>query len=116
MSSWCQEELATVDLGDDRRNERFEAILELFSERPNASIPGAVFWRAELDATYRFCNNKKVTPSAALQPHFDATTLTQFLKCYILSFCGIFSHFHFILPFPRISSKIGLYRESRFSV
>jgi hypothetical protein len=72
--AWCQEELETADLGDQRLNERFEQILESFSLRPTASIPAALGGRAELEAAYRFCDNDKVPPEKILQPHFHATT------------------------------------------
>jgi hypothetical protein len=71
--SWLNEEMKTTDLGDQRLNERFESILEAFAARPNISIPAAMRGRAELEATYRFCDNKNVTPEKILQPHFDAT-------------------------------------------
>jgi hypothetical protein len=71
---WCQEELATADLGDQRLNERFGQILESLSHRPTASIPAALGGRTELEAAYRFCDNDKVTPEKILKPHFHATT------------------------------------------
>ena len=71
---WTLQELQTADLGDPRLNERFQMILEAFADRPQASIPAASGGRAELEAAYRFCDNKKVTPEKLLQPHFHATT------------------------------------------
>ena len=47
---WCQEELETADLGDQRLNQRFEQILESLSLRPTASIPAALGGRTELEA------------------------------------------------------------------
>ena len=72
--TWCQEELETADLGDQRLNERFGQILESLSLRPTASIPAALGGRTELEAAYRFCDNDKVTPEKILKPHFHATT------------------------------------------
>ena len=75
LSNWCQSESATADFGDERLDARFAVLLKAFAEYPNASIPAAVFGRAELEAAYRFCDNDKVTPEKVLQPHFDATRL-----------------------------------------
>ena len=72
--TWCQEELETADLGDQRLNERFGQILESLALCPTASIPAALGGHAELEAAYRFCDNNKVTPEKILQPHFHATT------------------------------------------
>lgn len=71
--SWLTEELATAQLDDQRLNERFAGILQAFAERPNASIPAALGGRAELEASYRFFDNEKVTPQKLLKPHYDAT-------------------------------------------
>ena len=58
--TWCQEELETADLGDQRLNERFGQILESLALCPTASIPAALGGHAELEAAYRFCDNNKV--------------------------------------------------------
>ena len=70
---WHLAELQTTDLGDERLNQRLALILAAFTDRPNASIPAALGGRNELEAAYRFCDNKKVTPAKILQPHFQAT-------------------------------------------
>jgi hypothetical protein len=70
---WHKEELETADLGDKRLNERFENILEAFAGQPHASIPATLGGHAELEATYRFFDNEKITPEKLLAPHFDAT-------------------------------------------
>ena len=72
-AEWSKEELKTADLGDRRLNERFEAILGAFADRPNASIPATLCGRTELDAAYHFFDNEKVTPEKILQPHCHAT-------------------------------------------
>jgi hypothetical protein len=41
MNNWIDEELATLDLGDDLLNRRQKLILDRFADRPSASIPGA---------------------------------------------------------------------------
>ncbi|MDR1485768.1 MAG: transposase, partial [Planctomycetaceae bacterium] len=40
-TGWVYEESHTADFGDKRLNERFERILEEFSDRPNAAIPAS---------------------------------------------------------------------------
>jgi hypothetical protein len=69
---WITDELVTAELGDKRLNERFGSILEAFAERPTASIPAALGGCAELEASYRFFDNGKVTPQKILKPHYDA--------------------------------------------
>jgi len=71
--AWLKEELATANLDDQRLNDRLESILAAFAQRPHASIPEALLSRNELEAAYRFCDNKKTTPEKILQPHVDAT-------------------------------------------
>ena len=70
---WITTELDTAHLDDKRLNKRFEEILEAFVNSPHASIPAALGGRNELEATYRFFDNEKVTPTKLLAPHFDAT-------------------------------------------
>jgi hypothetical protein len=71
--SWCNEELETNRLGDQRLDKRLSALLEALAAQPNASLPQALGARAELQAAYRFFNNDKVTPLKILRPHVEAT-------------------------------------------
>jgi hypothetical protein len=73
IAPWVQEELATVDLSDERLDARFELLLSALSRQPNLSIPAACSGRAELKAAYRFFDNDKVTFDKVLQPHIDRT-------------------------------------------
>jgi hypothetical protein len=67
------DELAAVDLGDRRLNQRLVAITEQLVGQPSASFPVAAGGDAPLEATYRFLNNEAVTPDRILAPHVRAT-------------------------------------------
>jgi len=71
IAPWANEELATVDLGDERLDARFESLLSALGNRPNLSIPAACRGRAEIKAAYRFFDNDKVTFDQVLRPHID---------------------------------------------
>src|SRR5688572_8840450 len=73
MPSWIEDELRTVDLHDDRLNDRFRVLLDRLAAKPTLSIPAACHGWAETQAAYRFFDNDKVTGQRLLQPHFDAT-------------------------------------------
>lgn len=67
------DEVSGADFGDLRLSKRLEKIAEELGNQPTHSIPGATSGRAEMEATYRFCDNEKVTPEKILQPHFAST-------------------------------------------
>ena len=73
IAPWAKEELATVDLGDERLDARFESLLSALGNRPNLSIPAACGGRAEMKAAYRFFDNDKVTFDKVLRPHIART-------------------------------------------
>ena len=70
---WAYKELGSVDLGDERRNERAKALLTRFAENPTASIPHACRGWAETMGAYRFVENPAVDWREILQPHWDCT-------------------------------------------
>ena len=74
VSSWANEELDGIDLGDTRLDARAKMLLKTFGSKPNVSIPSACYkgW-AELKAAYRFFDNEKVTANKILLPHKHAT-------------------------------------------
>jgi len=61
VSDWAQEESAAADFGDERLNDRYAVIVSSIGNRPNLSIPAGCGGRAEMAATYRFTNNRRVT-------------------------------------------------------
>jgi hypothetical protein len=73
MPQWIDEELAGLDLGDDRLHQRQKLILDRFFAKPSASIPGACRGWAETNAAYRFFAHPRVTPEEVLRPHSEAT-------------------------------------------
>src|ERR1700722_3546234 len=61
IAPWAEEEMVTVDLGDERLDARVVVLLSSLGDRPNLSIPAACLGRAEIEAAYRFFDNDKVT-------------------------------------------------------
>jgi hypothetical protein len=73
MQSWIEEELGSIDLGDERLDRRGKVLLERFATQPGASIPGACHGWDETQAAYRFFDNPKVDGQKVLLPHRQAT-------------------------------------------
>jgi Transposase DNA-binding/Transposase Tn5 dimerisation domain/Transposase DDE domain len=73
IAPWAEEEMATVDLGDERLDERAVALVSALGNRPNLSIPAACRGRAEIKAAYRFFDNDKATFAKVLEPHVERT-------------------------------------------
>lgn len=71
--SWIMDELASVDLGDQRLNKRYATLLERLESKASLSIPGACKGWAETQAAYRFFSNPKVSKADVLLPHTKAT-------------------------------------------
>jgi len=73
IAPWAKEEVAAVDLGDERLDARLGTLLSALGSRPNLSIPAACGGRAEMEAAYRFFDNDKVTFEKVLAPHVGCT-------------------------------------------
>jgi hypothetical protein len=73
IAPWAEEEVAQVDLGDKRLDDRLVTVLSELGSRPNLSIPAACSGRAEMKAAYRFFDNEKVTLEKVLEPHIART-------------------------------------------
>lgn len=71
---WIDEEMGSVDLKDERLNDRLREVLCQLSARPTASIPAACGGRAEMEATYRLFDNDKLTWDRILEPHAQMTS------------------------------------------
>lgn len=71
--SWASEELASIDLGDTRRNRRAIHLIERLAEHPTASIPGACNGWAETQAAYRFLASDAYDWLDILEPHRQCT-------------------------------------------
>lgn len=63
MNSWMQTELDHLSVGDRRRKERFESIVQTFVAHPNASVAQATNSWYETKATYNFWSSPHVSPS-----------------------------------------------------
>jgi hypothetical protein len=72
---WAKDELSGIDLGDQRLNNRSVKLLERFSEKPSASIPGACGGWSETVAPYRFLAQGDIDWRDILQPHIDCTLM-----------------------------------------
>ena len=66
-------EVAGVKFGDERFTNRLVRVVEALGSRPHDSIPAATDTRTELEGTYRFFANEKVTPERILSTHFECT-------------------------------------------
>ena len=67
------EEFGTADLGDARLTKRLTRVAAAAVADPSASFPDAAGADAELEGTYRFLSNPRVSPEAVLEPHVRAT-------------------------------------------
>ena len=73
VADWVLRETASADFGDPRLRKRFRVILSAIGNRPNLSIPSACNGRAEMEATYRFTDNDRVTFDNLIAPHSQCT-------------------------------------------
>ena len=70
---WIQEELSTVDLGDQRLNKRMGLVLDELSQHPEASVCAATSGNNEMVGAYRFFNHPDIDGWQVLAPHREAT-------------------------------------------
>jgi Transposase DNA-binding/Transposase Tn5 dimerisation domain len=70
---WIENELAGIDLGDERLNRRCGQVLERLAADPEASINAACQGWAETHAAYEFFKHKRVDEHKVLAPHRAAT-------------------------------------------
>jgi hypothetical protein len=74
IAEWVEEELDTIDLGDERLNVRAKRVLTTLSAAPASSIPAAVGGgRAETEATYRLFENHRFGFDELIEPHIEST-------------------------------------------
>ena len=73
MADWIEAEMAGLDLGDRRLNDRQCLLLDRFSANPQGSIPESLQGWAQTQAAYRFFDNEQVTAESVLAPHRQAT-------------------------------------------
>lgn len=68
-----EQEVAGVDLGDKRLNDRLREVVLAFGRAPQLSIPAALGGRNELEAGYRLFAHPEVNPANILSQHFVCT-------------------------------------------
>src|SRR5436190_17270786 len=73
IASWVEEEMATVDLNDARRDRRLKLVITQLANAPSVSIPSACVGRAETEAAYRLLENEAIDFQDILEPHIDST-------------------------------------------
>ena len=73
LPAWIDDELATLNLGDERLDQRQKLILHRFADKPSPSIPGACRGWAETKGAYRFFAHPRVTAEEVIHPHREAT-------------------------------------------
>jgi hypothetical protein len=71
-TEWVETEMATLDLGDPRLNERVIRMIGLFSANPEASIPKACGNAADTKAAYRALSSEAVSAEAIRLAHARA--------------------------------------------
>lgn len=67
------DEFTGVDLGDARRDQRLQRIVQQVAREPSRSFPQAWVTVADTEAGYRFVRNRRVSADAILEPHRRAT-------------------------------------------
>jgi hypothetical protein len=74
MTTWASEELPSVELGDQRLNNRFKVLVETLARGPEGSIPQASNGDlAGLKAAYRCFDNARVDASQILAGQVAST-------------------------------------------
>lgn len=73
MEHWTDQELATIDLGDRRLDERAVQVVQVLAERPETSIPQAFSGWAEVKAVYRFLSSPRVSAGSLRDAHHEST-------------------------------------------
>ena len=73
--NWCQRELQTLDLGDLRRNQRAQAILQARWNQPQASFYGSFGGWTPAKGAYSLIENGRsdISLQSLLAPHFEQT-------------------------------------------
>src|SRR5258708_28218953 len=66
-------EFCNASFGDARLSRRLVRVAGSFAVEPAASFPTLAENDSELEATYRFLNNERVTPERILGPHVRQT-------------------------------------------
>ena len=71
--SWVKQEFASINLNDNRLNRRLIKTAEALAASPTSPINEACGVWADAKGAYRMFDNKKLTATAILKPHKNAT-------------------------------------------
>jgi hypothetical protein len=72
LGEFAEQEFASIDLGDKRREKRFRSLMDRLLQSPMKSIKSACRGWAECMAAYRLLNNSALTAEAIFAPHREA--------------------------------------------
>ncbi len=67
------DEMEFCDLGDARRTQRLQMVVDALSQKPDSSFPDIFSNESELEAFYRFLNNDHFEFTDVLEYHVDQT-------------------------------------------
>jgi len=85
MNSWIEEELASLDLGDKRREDRIRLMAARMAEKPQGSILQSSAGWAEAKAAYRALANDAISAEAISAAMRDACVQRPQTDCVILA-------------------------------
>jgi hypothetical protein len=91
-TKFSKEEFGAANLGDKRLDKRLEKMASAAMRKPNWGFPRMMESDAELEATYRFFNNPRITPEKILKSHFQSSAkrCQEYSKLWILHDTTIF--------------------------
>jgi len=69
MQTWAADEMAEVQLKDQRHKRRLIQMIHRLTDRPAASLPAACETWSETKAAYRFLSSERIEAQAILQGH-----------------------------------------------
>lgn len=72
-ASWAQEQFASAQLGDQRRNKRLINLASHLAANPGGTLPQAFTMPAELKGAYRFLRQGGATFEQIIAPHLERT-------------------------------------------
>ncbi|NRA63346.1 MAG: IS4 family transposase [Pseudobacteriovorax sp.] len=70
---WSDNEFSTIDLGDERRTNRFLSMASSLSQKPNHTIAQACGTRSSTKGAYTLFSNDNFQVDDILQAHYDST-------------------------------------------
>lgn len=73
MNEWINSEFATLELGDQRLDNRAKSILSKLSFSPGRTIPQVFQSWKDIKACYRFFSNENTSLKKILAPHVEQT-------------------------------------------